>query len=549
MDSLREQLTRVRSTIVKGQPRTIPILQVLAEIPDISKGDRLNIARAEVLKWASKRAGRLPKVAWDFASFDLDAPGNPASAVRLKTATTDYWVLRLNDMDKQVAGQVWTTEVTLVQTNLKGTLGIRQALLTRKDYVDFTPGVPGVVLQISDKLSLMQDVIALSASPWVLSKEFEVDRLVQLINHSSRKLPVIVIALPEGVTGTKTAAVDVDQLARKMLGIAHVAVVPGILTYRLTDLVGKRLSVFLGAVRTYRPSFDMISDSPFRHPLALPNAIASWADVGPSAFIDLLIRTSAQETLRWSDDYVPPFATVRQAALSQRREQAKADQKSDSELLTLAYEEIDSLKAERDDFSALAQEEERERELAVGRAEESEARELWLKERARTLEKHISTLNGGRSPVVPTPDSLKDIQDWSEEYLGGRVILTSKAVRAAKGADFGDAALVYETLLMMSHEYYDMRTEGGPNKTAAFNKKLNKLALENTRTGDEKRLGEEGDEFFVRFKGRRVLLSWHLKNGNSRDPVRCFRLYYFWSDEGRQVVVGSLPGHLHTRAT
>jgi hypothetical protein len=51
-------------------------------------------------------------------------------------------------------------------------------------------------------------------------------------------------------------------------------------------------------------------------------------------------------------------------------------------------------------------------------------------------------------------------------------------------------------------------------------------------------------------RGDKQLLALHFKNGgNTRDPERCLRIYYFWDDESQQVVVGSLPGHLDTRAT
>ena len=63
---------------------------------------------------------------------------------------------------------------------------------------------------------------------------------------------------------------------------------------------------------------------------------------------------------------------------------------------------------------------------------------------------------------------------------------------------------------------------------------------------------EQGDAFVVAWgpKGEKRVLAWHLKNGgNTRDPERCLRIYYFWDDETQQVVVGSLPGHLKTRAT
>ena len=42
----------------------------------------------------------------------------------------------------------------------------------------------------------------------------------------------------------------------------------------------------------------------------------------------------------------------------------------------------------------------------------------------------------------------------------------------------------------------------------------------------------------------------HLKSGgNTRDPTRCLRIYFFWDDDEQQVVVGSLPGHLENRLT
>ena len=46
-----------------------------------------------------------------------------------------------------------------------------------------------------------------------------------------------------------------------------------------------------------------------------------------------------------------------------------------------------------------------------------------------------------------------------------------------------------------------------------------------------------------------ILLDMPLKSGNSREPRYCFRLYFFWSDQHKRVVVGSFPGHLTTGVT
>lgn len=97
-----------------------------------------------------------------------------------------------------------------------------------------------------------------------------------------------------------------------------------------------------------------------------------------------------------------------------------------------------------------------------------------------------------------------------------------------------------------------MRTVGGNDATAACADALASLNIKNERAGKEHLLRERGDTFQVS-RGtakRKYLLDWHLKNGgNMHDPARCLRVYYFWDDDNQQVVIGSLPSHLPTRAS
>ena len=42
----------------------------------------------------------------------------------------------------------------------------------------------------------------------------------------------------------------------------------------------------------------------------------------------------------------------------------------------------------------------------------------------------------------------------------------------------------------------------------------------------------------------------HVKGGksmNSHDDRERFRIYFFWDDETSRIVIGYLPGHLHTK--
>jgi hypothetical protein len=63
------------------------------------------------------------------------------------------------------------------------------------------------------------------------------------------------------------------------------------------------------------------------------------------------------------------------------------------------------------------------------------------------------------------------------------------------------------------------------------------------------RAGEQGDEYFVPYRGRKRFLEWHLKKGNSRDPRRDLRIYFFWDEEDEEIVLGYLTGHLDNRLT
>lgn len=544
--SLREQLSEVRPSVRLG-PTTRVVMQALADIPDVDESDRLSTARQEALKWATKRAGQLPQAAWDLQTFDLDAPGTPASAVRLQTETADYWVLRLNDPDKGTPGQIWSTEITISASRGRGTFGLRQTLLTRHPDVAITPGVPGVVLQIAESVGLTQDGLAIDGQPWVLGSEAAVDRFVQLLTDPQRRLSILLVTLPDG-DDPSTAVLDANRLARRALGLAHVVVMPASLTFRLTDQIGKRFSAFLGAVRTYRPGFDTITDSPYQHPLAMPHAITSWGDEGPNAFIDFAIGNLARDTTGYSEDDLPPFARVQKLAAGLRHQRALQEKPGAEEERELANEVIETLQGEIEILEQLSQDEVEKRRQETARAEESESRELVQLARIQSLEAELEALRSEPAPIE-IPDTLDELQPWAEQYLTGRVLLTPKALRAAKQAKFEDAPLVYQALLLLGREYHASKTRGGADCMESMDARLKELGLENSRSGEDTRLREQGDEFLVRHKGRKVLLKWHLKNGNSRDPRRCLRIYYAWSDEDQMVIVGSLPGHLHTRAS
>jgi hypothetical protein len=95
---------------------------------------------------------------------------------------------------------------------------------------------------------------------WVY--EQEIDELLELLESPRRARPVL--ALTSVLDGEPID--DPDRLAAELCGAAHVVRLDGPATFRLTEKVGKSLSVWGAAARCYRPGFSS-SSPPRKHPL------------------------------------------------------------------------------------------------------------------------------------------------------------------------------------------------------------------------------------------------------------------------------------------
>jgi len=83
--------------------------------------------------------------------------------------------------------------------------------------------------------------------------------------------------------------------------------------------------------------------------------------------------------------------------------------------------------------------------------------------------------------------------------------------------------------------------------------KLREIGLDLSPSISSSQAGEEGDEYWVAYpigsQDKKRLLDLHLTKGVSREARFCLRIYFFWDDEAKRVVIGWLPGHLDTQAT
>ena len=491
--------------------------------------------RTECLRWVVNRTGgSLPEGAWRGEPFELFRGGRNAIAVHVTQERHDLWCVRTDDPDKTVPGRTWSTETVVAMLAADAVAyGLRLLMTTTEAEPDIEPHVPGQVRQVADRFPLMRRNQVLASSPQSVISDDDVVRLVRLLEDSSRELPVIVVSANEA---GETYA-DAHELARSVVGTAGVATIGESASWSLTERVGKRHSVFGGAVRVYLPGFSRAAN-PFAHRLFLPDAIADAA--GRREAVRWLRTQAAESSLRQTrlGEHLFTFSQIRNLYLQIRRHEAAQLDFDVSEQLSLAEQQILTLErqveeqSEMLDYFALQADQERER---------ADAAEEIANASAFRIQNLLGQMQKTGAPVAdqaPLPRQWEDFADWCSTALAGRVVLADQARRNVRSPEFQDVQLAARVLVWLANVLVPRRLDGGGPLTNA----VVEPGIINAPCG--------ADTFTFDWRGRRYEADWHIKNGgNTRDPSRCIRVYYAWDPATNQVVVADMPAHRRTGAT
>jgi hypothetical protein len=136
---------------------------------------------------------------------------------------------------------------------------------------------------------------------------------------------------------------------------------------------------------------------------------------------------------------------------------------------------------------------------------------------------------------------LDELEEWTAKHCD-RIVVLPRALAAAKKSEYHEPRHVYDALNLLGNDY--PRLKNGEITHAQFKHRCDETGVDYSRSVDRSVAGEAGDEYFVKWKGRRLFLSHHLGRGTSRDPRFALRIYFTWDDEDNIAVVGWLPSHL-----
>jgi len=505
-----------------------------------------------IIDWVRKtgKAPRgIPKHADTGEGFSIEVPGQSIECQSLPEK--HLWSLRLVHPDAPfndkpaVPGRTWQTDICLTESSSELNFGIK-LVCSSLPYAneDVTFSRPRIVLDLAAKFSLYEQ-LPISAVPWTPSTPEDAQKLVEKLLDPQRRLPIVAVSEP--------FQINPSDLAKKLVGYAHVVTVPHPLTFSITDSIGKYWSVFHGGIRVYLPGLNLQTDSPFSHPLLTKDKILSIIDSNPDSpkpVEDYLVfRLAANAASRYCDFTGCAFVTdVKMMANEITRLAFSTEKESSKEWGRLLEQELELWKVK-------LQESEKKFEELIKKNFDLELELEHHKSLGHDLRTKIDSLQQllntkAKGTILPPefPATYEDVPTWVRENLAGSLVLHSRAERGLSKAQYSDISLVCNSLMLLATEYRDMRR--GVRTKDEFEAKLNDLGLKHERSITPIRAGEEGSTYFVRYpteSSPQQLLEWHLKKGADRDSRNCLRIYYFWDEDSAQVVVGWLPSHLETR--
>jgi hypothetical protein len=515
------------------------ILRIAATIVGDDANRSADLARKDVLRWAQNRCGgRLPAEAWKFDSFEYFSGGRNSVGVRIQNDGSDIWAIRADDPDKYIAGRIWTTEVVVgFMESQPPRFSARLLASTPEDDLDVAPHSPGLVQQLEETSGLICGSYRISANPWLVSSDEEANRLIDMLLNKDRRLPVFILSVPEDALEDQPL-LDARSLSRATLGTGHVVILPAQYTWTLTQAFGRKYSVFGGAVRAYLPGFS-VDESPYAHRLVLSDRllVPDGAAQCTRWMQSLAATESIRRTVLGRD--VLAFAAIRSAALALNQQRLEREGASESEQLRAANDRIAALEKQQEDQKASLDYFDSEHQKAEARAEAAEEQARASAFRIQQLIEQIKSLNGSAEENITLPESWGEFTDWVDQYLAGRVVLSPTARRSVRSPEFEDARLAARCLLWLANEGRDRRINGGEG---SLREEVIEEGVRNSHCGS--------DQYDLNWQGQRQTADWHIKNGgNTRDPKRCLRIYYFWDAATHQIVVADMPAHRRTSAS
>lgn len=474
------------------------------------------------------------------------------------------WSARLSHLDtgliqgKPILGRRWVTDIGLAIKENEVFMGVQITALSQPGLdapIEFIR--PGIVRSLSDRIGLSHE-IELKESCWKIADEAGLTELKKLVFAAERQLPVIILTQPDWKKWelTKKAPdylLDPDELAKKLIGYAHVIALPFSKAFKWTEELGRAWSVFDGAVRIYWRGIDLDKDAVSAHQLFLKDAIHyyrygdKFGNLAFSQYIQDDIRQKNPSLFQtWKNVQFITDARLLRAIVDREKVVSKQECAGCKEV----YEaEINAYQMKLEEAISESQQycDDSIKSDSLRRLFESDNDSL--RRQLDALRSHLEAKSGESVDYgLEIPDNYAELPEWITKNMAGRLVLHPRAVRGVRDAVYEDVAFVYDCLILLASDYRSMRL--GIVEKSVFEQKCDDMKVRLSGSIAKERAGEQGDTYFVKYpigSQKNEFLEFHLRKGTTKDDKYTLGIYFFWHDNTRQVVVGWLPSHLENR--
>jgi len=424
---------------------------------------------------------------------------------------------------------------------------VQAAFLLKVGSIDFivrptnyTVGRPRVV---TDILSSCPCTINGTPVPTMVTT-LPVDAVSRFTNSTlfspQRPLPVLMVSKDPF---TENPIVDPEQIQAQLLGFAQVVLLENKwAAFVLSDIVGKELSCYNGAVRLYWPGLTPESD-PMGHPLYLPQTLRQHAEAGQELHRYLFRRLTGISALRYAEgtvigDVRRSFEQQQQAHTEQLRTQLSSrevDYEQVCQGLETAWDENSRLKKDLESASARVVELTEEIEELKGTVAT-----FW---RYRE-EEETSQESEASEEEIEEPTTVLDALKQAAEQFSEHILAWDSALEAAEHSDFDRPTQVYQALMAVAEvarEHYAARQEGrsiGPWEQAFQRRGFKYAANEHQNTLTM--FGKHRD-FTHQGQTKRMLKHITLGGGDTRN---CLQIYFEPNDSTGRIDIGHCGRHL-----
>jgi hypothetical protein len=442
------------------------------------------------------------------------------------------------------------TDGATVNFSLHTRLGSRVFLIRPTGY---QVGTPRIVRQLLANMDC-------SLSGWKLPTEAypvslgQVDSFVnEVLLHPKRTLPVVVVSVDPY---TDKPVVDPAKWASTLAGVAEVAVmVNKWVSFRLTDILGKPLSCYSGAVRIYWPGLTMDAP-PSAHRLWLPDTLKYRAETEPveRGLFGLLCAIAVTQHVE------SPILTAARAAVEASRDAQRVQAMSDVQSHLVEKAELEKWINEAwAEIAALKQ------KLGFAQQElESTRNDLSAALReADQLRENIAYIGAAGSraarsgDVAPAPEqeptdfaSVLEAYDAAVAKFGGSdsaLVFLDSARESAADSPYKHPEQVYAVLSELNKIARRWRDNNG-SLGQRWEDALAPTGFAYAPKISQTAAGKFRSEYEFFYDGEKRLFEEHITKG-AKNKNSCFSVHMYRDERRLKLVIGHCGNHLSNTTT